>query len=357
MIPRSPRTLTGQRSQQRDADKDPYDVQDVEITPEKLRAAERLAEAASKVDPAAVAVEKAQLREKYQKLAAELDAEYVRTVESKTVEGGMTTGQVVAVLDDLDEPLGKHLSMHLLAGDARVFESAAKLASVRLQLHQGGVAGRIADPKDFAAKLLKFLKKNGGDDDDEEGEDRQLERWARFGEDYALGILNLPPALSSLRPFFPEETPQEKAKKPQRRGEKVMAEQVELKGLSDPEVIMNREESQAAQIDKIYRCFKEHLRRNNTDRMGYLEFVLHPNSFARSVENIFHVSFLVNDNYVRVIGEKGQLPQLVRVPDEERVAILEAGNRAHVHQQVISINMDVWKTMVEHLNIKEPAIP
>ena len=46
----------------------------------------------------------------------------------------------------------------------------------------------------------------------------------------------------------------------------------------------------------IKRCLVERYRENDSSPMDYFEFVIDPNSFAKTVENMFHVSFLIKVN-------------------------------------------------------------
>jgi hypothetical protein len=48
---------------------------------------------------------------------------------------------------------------------------------------------------------------------------------------------------------------------------------------------------------------------NGRKPINYLKFILHPTDFALTVENIFHISFLINNNKVNVfVGEYLLLP-------------------------------------------------
>ena len=43
----------------------------------------------------------------------------------------------------------------------------------------------------------------------------------------------------------------------------------------------------------IKRCLVERYRGNESSPLDYFEFVIDPTSFAKTVENMFHVSFLI----------------------------------------------------------------
>ena len=70
------------------------------------------------------------------------------------------------------------------------------------------------------------------------------------------------------------------------------------------------EDSLTRQLDNVYRCFKYQLKRCGSDTIGYYNFCLHPTDFARTIENIFYISFLVKEAKVKIIRHDGQLPQI-----------------------------------------------
>ena len=87
--------------------------------------------------------------------------------------------------------------------------------------------------------------------------------------------------------------------------------------------------------------------------VNYFKFVLNPDCFGTSIENMFHVSFLVKegkaDADISVCGETG-LPFITpksKKKDEEE----EKKN-----QVVMNINMHDWSLLVKELRIKEAMI-
>lgn len=58
----------------------------------------------------------------------------------------------------------------------------------------------------------------------------------------------------------------------------------------------------------ILRQLKAAYIQNNKEPINYFKFILDPESFGRSVENTFHVSFLVKEGHcaVKVDSEKGE---------------------------------------------------
>uniref|UniRef100_A0A914S3G6 Non-structural maintenance of chromosomes element 4 n=1 Tax=Parascaris equorum TaxID=6256 RepID=A0A914S3G6_PAREQ len=63
-------------------------------------------------------------------------------------------------------------------------------------------------------------------------------------------------------------------------------------------------------LDRICSCLRGELGKRGTDHIGYYEFCLDPIDFGRTVENMFHMSFLLKDNRVRLFVPYEDLPQL-----------------------------------------------
>ena len=53
-------------------------------------------------------------------------------------------------------------------------------------------------------------------------------------------------------------------------------------------------------VQNIYKILVEKFRENGRKPINFFKFVLHPNNFGKTIENMFHVSFLVKENKVAV---------------------------------------------------------
>src|SRR4051794_17073884 len=94
---------------------------------------------------------------------------------------------------------------------------------------------------------------------------------------------------------------------------------------------MGGEQSLMKQLQNISTILKNYFKEHETDRINYYRFVLDPTGygesnsdktqytgFARSVENIFYVSFLVKDGKVKlVVDEETGLPDIGKYTNEE----------------------------------------
>ncbi|CAJ1067759.1 non-structural maintenance of chromosomes element 4 homolog A [Xyrichtys novacula] len=90
-----------------------------------------------------------------------------------------------------------------------------------------------------------------------------------------------------------------------------------------------------------------------TSPISYYEFVIDPDSFSRTVENIFHTSFLIRDGLARMYLDEDKLPCIAPVEEGEAEAA-ESSNRK---QGIVSINPKIWKELIDAFDITATMIP
>ncbi|KIH63908.1 Nse4 protein [Ancylostoma duodenale] len=112
--------------------------------------------------------------------------------------------------------------------------------------------------------------------------------------------------------------------------------------------------STTSKLDKVRKSLKRAWK--ETSSVDFYSFVIDPTDFAKTVENMFYVSFLVKDGRVRLaVGETG-LPVLLHVSSEERERLhVDDRSVAETHQAIFSFNYDMWEAMVEALNTAKAA--
>lgn len=56
---------------------------------------------------------------------------------------------------------------------------------------------------------------------------------------------------------------------------------------------MEKKEATTVEVERIYGILKDVYRKNKKNPVCYFEFVVNPESFGQTVENIFYTSFLI----------------------------------------------------------------
>ncbi|KAI1825873.1 hypothetical protein F4861DRAFT_155136 [Xylaria intraflava] len=91
----------------------------------------------------------------------------------------------------------------------------------------------------------------------------------------------------------------------------------------------------------------------DTGGIDLLKFVINPKSFGQTVENMFYVSFLIRDGAVQLEFDEAGLPSLQPTAGQDSGATKRDAQR---HQAVLSIDMQMWRDIIDAFNITESII-
>lgn len=85
----------------------------------------------------------------------------------------------------------------------------------------------------------------------------------------------------------------------------------------------------------------------------FYQFITHPTSYSKTVENLFYISFLANDNRIQLEEGTSQDDLMIRIIEEE-------DNDEDIikpkHQQIYSMTMALWRQMIKKYKLKRPMI-
>ncbi|XP_060064546.1 non-structural maintenance of chromosomes element 4 homolog A-like [Ylistrum balloti] len=116
-----------------------------------------------------------------------------------------------------------------------------------------------------------------------------------------------------------------------------------------------KNEGTTQEVERLFGLLKKYYRDTNNQPICYFEFVLNPDSFGQTVENIFYASFLVRDGHARIYLDDDHLPLIEPISDEERN--VEVFEKMSKHQAIVSITPAEWKELIEVFKIEIPLIP
>uniref|UniRef100_A0A8C2B9G9 Non-structural maintenance of chromosomes element 4 n=1 Tax=Cyprinus carpio TaxID=7962 RepID=A0A8C2B9G9_CYPCA len=237
--------------------------------------------------------------------------------------------------------------------DAQLLVLATDLGKEKAsQLHAEGSA---FDPSAFAEHLLSFMGLNRLED--ESGQDGNLEgylpqgAWQRLAKRSEYCFKTAPSFHYMLGSFLAEPPPprqrvERQRKVPSKEAKRIMPTQ--LKKMEE-----SHQEATEKEVERILGCLQSYFADDSEEPISYYEFVIDPNSFSRTVENIFHTSFLIRDGLVRMYMDTDGLPCIAPVEEGE----MEPGGAVVRHQCVISINQESWREIIDAFDIKEALIP
>ena len=90
--------------------------------------------------------------------------------------------------------------------------------------------------------------------------------------------------------------------------------------------------------------------------VNFFRFVIDPESFGATIENLFHVSFLVKEGKVNISVDEG-LGLPVIVPVSSRRAAEGGAAEERKNQVVMNMCMDDWQKLKESLQVRRALIP
>ena len=108
-------------------------------------------------------------------------------------------------------------------------------------------------------------------------------------------------------------------------------------------------------VDSTMKILEKEYKNNRKKPVNYFKFVIDPESFGRTVENMFHVSFLVKQRKVElsVCPEIG-LPMLEPVSAGSEGG--EEGESEGKNQAIISLSWSEWEELKEALDVSSASI-
>ncbi|CAJ0595492.1 unnamed protein product [Cylicocyclus nassatus] len=355
------------------------------LTRSQLEEAARLSSQVGATDPSAQFARRASIREAYQDICSQFEGDAVKEVK----ENAVLIENLEKSFADVDRSYenvgagGKEL-----AADAGTLLSMAKVLMSQMRTFQSSNAEKTVTAASFADALVHFLTSipprtsspviDAEDNplliEDEESEEEpipstsgtqrrsaaplkiSLDQWAWLGrQEFGTLTYDVSFDYQTVRSIVSDDyaAAQLKPKKERiKRGKDEKEAAVVLTNRQTQNV--DDELSVAKELDKVRKSLKRAWKQ--TPNVDFYSFVIDPNDFATSVENMFYVSFLVKDGRVRLaLGENG-LPVLLHVSSEERERLhVDDRSAAETHQAIFSFNYDMWEAMVKTMKEQQAS--
>jgi len=211
------------------------------------------------------------------------------------------------------------------------------------------LAGENFDTEDWINKLLTIM---GGrqdikqeDEDNEENVNLRSLKWENIGIRVEPFFDRVPKIDNMIGPLSTEE----KKRKNIVRGKRENKNSVNLKKPKEirKEDIKEQENETTKNVVQIGEILEE------KGQVNLFEFIVNPDSFSQTVENIFYLSFLIRDGKALLDEKDGELIiERTDPPDEEDYL-----HGIKKKQFVLEIDENTWKEIIEVYDIKEPMIP
>ena len=113
------------------------------------------------------------------------------------------------------------------------------------------------------------------------------------------------------------------------------------------------------ETERIYELLKKIFKKvTKGNPLCLYEFMINPDSFSRTIENIFYISFLVKDGYAKIYLDGDKLP--VIEPIEKEFRSNDKSNQKKTTdniQSMISMSKPEWRELIEVFGIENALIP
>lgn len=111
-----------------------------------------------------------------------------------------------------------------------------------------------------------------------------------------------------------------------------------------------------AQVNEMHELLQKEKDENKT--LNMFQFAINPESFPQSVENLFHLAFLVKDGLASTneLDKQSSIP-IVKISKPPTVQESGAGLSERRQQCVVAFDYDAWEKLKEGLKITQSIVP
>ncbi|KAG8760432.1 nuclear protein [Serendipita sp. 396] len=288
-------------------------------------------------DPDQTTEEKRALRAKYRKILSHQEEQRVDLANLKIEDILQSQQRANEYFKHVKAPQEATLDSKVMLQNA---EMGAAMA--RAMKHDADAF----DVDDFISELVLFMGGPSqdappGDEDDPAEDISQPLEWEKIGLRAYLCSRKAPSMDFMVGPLSLEV--KERKKTTRARLEKDKRDEIKPQELRDDEIQRSENET-----TKMVRLVAQKLSEIDENGVNFFEFVINPQSFAQSIENIFYVSFLVRDGKAAVFphDETGLLTLYPSEPLQEE----ERGDEQK-KQAVFKLTAQTWKDATELFNL------
>ncbi|KAH8907967.1 Nse4-domain-containing protein [Coniochaeta sp. PMI_546] len=310
----------------------------------------------------------------------------VMTKVKQTNEATIDAKGLLKLSDIHSKRVNQSIAGHTQQGGVDIDEFVSKCLTFMLQ--GGGIEDDNAPELSSTQRQRRIPARNRGaigSDDEEGAADGDAYNWQHFGRFAAIPSINRPAVpgfmlgpmsvKKKVRKFVQRAAPLRIQNLVEVRPQVLNAEDMARNEKNDLTVICKKilkrlesvqewaqngveDEVNDDMTDEQQRAVMDKYSLRDTGGIDMLRFVINPHSFGQTVENIFYVSFLIKDGYVKLgYDSVTKLPALEHVARDEVEDASNARRGTTKHQSILSIDMPTWQEVIKAFNIKESMIP
>ncbi|CAD6608530.1 BAH_G0007550.mRNA.1.CDS.1 [Saccharomyces cerevisiae] len=182
--------------------------------------------------------------------------------------------------------------------------------------------------------------------------------WFRIGALYNTISKNAPITDHLMGPLSIEKKP--RVLTPRRRNNDQVGEKITAEKITQHSLNSTQQETTPEQVKK---CFKKLSKKLGPEgSINLFKFIIDPNSFSRSIENLFYTSFLIKEGKLLMEHDEEGLPTIKIKQSishtDSRSKEIERQRRRAAHQNHIIFQMDMptWRKLIKKYNITSPFL-
>ncbi|XP_063602542.1 non-structural maintenance of chromosomes element 4 homolog A-like isoform X3 [Penaeus indicus] len=285
-----------------------------------------------------------QMSEEANKEVRDQYRELLQTVQEqadKAGQAGVDIANIQKMVDKANQTFASVKRPREAALDAQFLKTCGVLAKLNIESSQSNL--RVFRPSEFGQKLALFMQL---DSESKRGENEvDFASWKRFGR--AVSSLykkttGIEPMLGALEWEKPKAV----------RKERVVEKDKETQKKTPTEVAnaVSGEERQTEEVLRLYKILNRRYHESGNRPVCFLSFVVNPDSYPLTAENLFHTSFLVSQQ-LAIVEEEHGIP--VISPQEQGQAV-----ESRVSSQcIVSLSEKEWRDIIKTFRITQAMIP
>lgn len=268
---------------------------------------------------------------------------YYKLIDEAQNDSGARGGDLHKTLDTAQQLFGKVTRMPEAVLDSKLMVLVGNKGRQRMRAVP--IDFTTFDAEEFAVRVRGSVCKSSGTGP------LDVSAWAKLGK-LGEGMFRSSVPLWYLHGSAGEVPP--KVRQPRtRRQDQDAVDRAPTVPTQVRSVEQTNQETTTERITQIHKLLQLLYDRLGNKPVRYFEFVLNPRSFAKTCENIFHLSFLINEGRARLFPDDDGL--LVVEP----VSASESSDCRAANKNVFAMTMCMkqWQEAVAALGITEPVIP
>jgi len=224
--------------------------------------------------------------------------------------------------------------------DAQFMKQVSALATLNIRSTHASL--HEFKPNEFAEKVEAYLTRERSRKGNRGLTEEHFKKLGRLSSRCVRRVHGLEPQLTG----FVTKAPKPAVARVPRPKDKEVA-RTQMKQVSSS----RGEEVQTEEVSRIYQVLKRRFKENGNQPLCFFTFVINPESFVLTIENVFHTSFLIRDQHALITQDANGSPMIA--PDKPGTA----GQQSSCKQIEVSFDVDTYKQCIEAFGISDCMIP